>query len=123
MPGTPDTVRVGHGDHRWEVADPVTERRGHRPDRSRSSVRDLLDDPLAWDQLVSAAIRTGVAHDETQVARMLTFYLDTPAVQVAQALAPDDRFPGAQDLRDQVAELLGEPRIGRSGYQRATTNP
>ena len=109
VPGTPDTVRVGHGDHRWEVADPVTGRRGHRPDWSRSTVRDLLDDPLAWDRLVSAAIRTGVAHDDTQVARMLTSYLDTPAAQVAQALAPDDRFPGAQDLRDQVADLLGEP--------------
>ena len=123
VPGTPDTVHVGHGDHRWEVADPVTERREHRPDWSRSSVRDLLDDPLTWDQLVSAAIRTGVAHDDTQVARMLTSYLDTPAAQVAQALAPDDRFPGAQELRDQVAELLGEPRVGRSVYERAPTNP
>ena len=27
VPGTPDTVHVGHGDHRWEVADPVAETR------------------------------------------------------------------------------------------------
>ena len=86
-------------------------------------MRDLLDDPLTWDQLVSAAIRTGFAHDDTQVARMLSSYLDTPAAQVAQALAPDDRFPGAQELRDQVAELLGEPRVGRSVDERAPTNP
>ena len=114
VPGTPNTVRVGHGDHQWEVADPVTDRREHRPDWFRCSVRDLLDDPLTWDRLVTAAHHSGVAHDDTQVARMLTSYLDSPAAQVAQALAPDDRFPGAQDLRDQVAELLGE---------RASTNP
>ena len=123
VPGTPDPVHVGHGDHAWEVADPLTGRRDRRPDWSRSTVRDLLDDPLTWDQVVSAAVRTGVARDDTHVARMLTSYLDTPAAQVAQALAPDDRFPGAQDLRDQVAELLGEPRIGPRVYQRAPTNP
>jgi alpha-L-rhamnosidase len=106
VPGTADIVRVGHGDHRWDVSDPVAGRGERRPEWSRSTVRDLLDDPVRWARVASAAIQTGVADDDTQAARMLSSYLDTPATQVAQALAPDDRFPGAQHLRDQIAELL-----------------
>ena len=52
---------------------------------------------------------------------MLTSYLDTPAAQVAQALAPDDRFPGAQDLRDQ-SPSSSRAALGPAIY-RATTNP
>ncbi len=41
-------VSVGHGDHRWDVTDPVAGRGERRPDWSRSTVRDLLDDPVSW---------------------------------------------------------------------------
>ena len=82
--------------------------REHRPDWSRSTVRDLLDDPVSWDQRGQRGhSRPASPDDDTQAARMLTSYLDTPATQVAQALAPDDRFPGAQDLRDQIADDPG----------------
>ena len=112
LPGAPEALPVGHGDHWWEVADPISGR-GERQDRPPSTVRDLLDDRISWDGVVRAAIRTGIADDDVTAGRMLTSYLDSPAAQVAQALAPDERFPGAQDLRDQVADILGESGVGR----------
>ena len=33
-------------------------------------------------------------------------YLNAPATHVAQALAPDERFAGAQELRDRVTDIL-----------------
>ena len=110
MPGAPGPVRVGPGDHTWEVADPVVGGEERHSDWSASTVRDLLDDPAGWDRVVDAAMRTGIAHDDVTAARMLTSYLDAPAAHVAQALAPDDRFPGAKPLRDRVADILAEPR-------------
>ncbi len=120
VPGTADIVSVGHGDHRWDVSDPVAGQGEQRPDWSRSTVRDLLDDPVRWARVASAAIQTGVADDDTQAARMLTSYLDTPATHVAQALAPEDRFPGAQNLRNQVADILDPPRVDRAIYDAAS---
>jgi alpha-L-rhamnosidase len=107
LPGVAGTVPVAHGDHRWEVADPVSEREVRRRDWSRLAVRDLLDDPFTWAKVVRAATDTGIAPDgEPQVARMLARYLDHPAFSVAQGLAPEDRIPGATELRRQLAVIL-----------------
>jgi len=108
VPGASDATSVGHGDHHWEVADPVREPAPHPVDWSRSTIRDLLDDPAMWLGLADAATRTGVTPDgDAQTARMLAHHLESPATLVAPALAPDERFPGAAELRREVASLLG----------------
>jgi len=72
-----------------------------------ATVRDLLDDPDTWADVAGAAARTGVTPDgDAQAARMLASYLDAPATLVAQALVPDNRFPGGMELRREVAEIL-----------------
>jgi alpha-L-rhamnosidase len=115
VPGASVATSVGHGDHRWEVVDPVREPAPRPVDWSRATVRDLLDDPATWLGLAEAATRTGVTPDgDAQTARMLAHHLESPATLVAAALAPDERFPGATKLRREVASLLGSAEEGRA---------
>jgi alpha-L-rhamnosidase len=111
VPGAPGPVRVGHGDHRWDVADPIAELPRRRINWSRATVRDLLDDPATWIAVTEAAVATGTTpQGETQAARLLSPYLGAPATLVAEALAPDDRYPAAKDLRRAIADILAGAR-------------
>jgi alpha-L-rhamnosidase len=111
VPGAPGLVHVGHGDHQWDVADPIAGLRGRRINWSRATVRDLLDDPATWTAVAEVAAATGTTpQGDTQAARMLGPYLGASATFVAQALAPDDRLPGAKDLRRGIADIFAGAR-------------
>ena len=105
-------VVVGHGEHHWDVADPATDGAAGL-DWAHATVRDLLDDAVAWRRVVDAAVRTGIAPEgEAQAARMLGDHLDTPALLVARALAPEQRTDAAQALGREV-EAIAAPRTAR----------
>ena len=107
VPGCTEAERVGHGLHHWDVPDPIAVNESRVVDWSRQTIRDLLDDGATWEMVVEAATQTGIAPGgDTQAARMLASYLNAPATHVAQALAPDERFAGAQELRDRVTDIL-----------------
>jgi alpha-L-rhamnosidase len=109
LPGAATSAAVRHGDHHWDIADPVVEPTQTDADWSRATVRQLLDNTAAWTALVGAATRTGIApQGDTQAARMLSHHLDAPASHVAAALAPDERFAGATELREEVAAMLAQ---------------
>jgi alpha-L-rhamnosidase len=113
VPGVEMTSVVGHGEHRWSVVDPQAERGDRTFDWSQATVRDLLDDPETWAEVVGAAVASGVTPGgEPQAAGRLLAYFDGPATTVAQALAPDERFPGGQDIRQRIASLFDAPTSG-----------
>ncbi|KUO18132.1 family 78 glycoside hydrolase catalytic domain [Streptomyces dysideae] len=118
VPGEAKSTQVGHGDHEWTVGDPTSAARRQARDWSTATVRDLLDDAGTWAEVAAAADATGITSEgDAQAARMLANYLDAPASLVAEALAPDDRFPGAAELRRRVADILGggaTAAVGRS---------
>jgi alpha-L-rhamnosidase len=104
---------VGHGQHRWDVPDPIAVTESREVDWSRQTIRDLIDDGATWELVAQAATQTGIAPGgDTQAARMLASYLNAPATHVAQALAPDERFAGAQELRDRVNDILMNSSAG-----------
>jgi alpha-L-rhamnosidase len=77
-------------------------------DWTGSTVRDLLDDPGTWAAVAEAAVASGTApQGDAQAAAMVAAYLDAPAKAVAQALAPEERLPQAQELRRRIADILG----------------
>jgi alpha-L-rhamnosidase len=107
VPGRPEAEMVGHGLHRWDVPDPIAVNESREVDWSRQTIRNLIDDGATWELVAEAATQTGIAPGgDTQAARMLASYLNAPATHVAQALAPDERFAGAQELRDRVNDIL-----------------
>jgi alpha-L-rhamnosidase len=107
VPGRPEAEMVGHGQHHWDVPDPTAVNESREVDWSRQTIRDLIDDGATWDLVAEAATQTGIAPGgDTQAARMLASYLNAPATRVAHALAPDERFAGAQELRDRVNDIL-----------------
>ncbi|WP_380161956.1 family 78 glycoside hydrolase catalytic domain [Kineococcus sp. R86509] len=105
LPGTEQVLTVGHGEHRWSVADPGASRSGVR-DWSKATVRDLLDDEQVWTQLATAAVQAGIVPDVGAAAAKLLKYLDTSATRVGFAFVPDDRFPGAAAIRAAAYRLL-----------------
>jgi hypothetical protein len=48
-----------------------------------------------------------------QAAEKLAAYLDSPATQVAHALAPEDHLPRARELHLRVADILGDTKERR----------
>lgn len=104
LPGDASPLEVGHGDHDWQVPDPVA---SAGFDWHSGSVRDLMDDRSLWEQVAKVAAQTGITQEgDNQAAGMLASYLDLPAARVAHALAPDERFTGAMELRNGIAELF-----------------
>jgi alpha-L-rhamnosidase len=103
LPGE-DTPRLaGHGEHHWEVADPVEPATPEQP-----TIRDVFDDPAAWSEVVAAAAETGVApQGEVQVARRLAAYLDMPATSIPQALAPPGTTFRAVSVHARLNAKLG----------------
>ena len=108
LPGVADPVLVGHGQHLWEVPDPA--RKQDLLLWSSATARDLLDHAETWSAIVDAAVGAGVVAGEEQAARLTGAYLDAPAGAVAQAITPDDRSPGATELRSRITAIL---RLGQ----------
>jgi hypothetical protein len=104
LPGVADPVLVGHGQHLWEVPDPA--RKQDSLLWSSATVRDLIDHVETWSAIVDAAVDAGVVAGEEQAARLTGAYLDAPAAAVAQAITPDDRSPGATELRSRITAIL-----------------
>jgi len=103
VPGVAEPVRVEHGHHTWDVADPAAEP-ARLPDSP--TVRDVIDLPPLWDDVVVAAAETGVAPDDIQVARRLRRYLEEPATELATALGMAGILPGASELDKRLTALL-----------------
>ena len=105
LPGAGEPAVVAHGEHRWELADPVQSSPGLC---AGATVRDVLDAPDTWSAVVAVAVETGVApQGEAQAAGRLAAYLDAPATDLARALAPQELFPGKSDFQDNVNAILG----------------
>ncbi|MFJ6693147.1 family 78 glycoside hydrolase catalytic domain [Streptomyces sp. NPDC091294] len=105
LPGTAEPVTVGHGEHRWEVPDPVP---AGAPQHAAATVRDVFDDPDTWSAVVAAAVETGVVPEgEPQVAARLAAYLDAPATDLILALTPQEIHPGIPALARRLETILG----------------
>jgi alpha-L-rhamnosidase len=89
LPGWADGVRVGHGSHTFEVADPVADNSVLPP---HPTVRDVLDHEPTWAAVAAAAQRTGFG-DEPALAARLAAYLDHPAATIVDALLPGEQRP------------------------------
>jgi alpha-L-rhamnosidase len=102
VPGQSEPVRVGHGTHAWQMADPALD--GPLP--AQATVRDVLDHEETWRQVVAAAVETGVASDEAQAAARLQAFLDAPSRRLVYALAPPGLIDGGQALHARLDDLL-----------------
>ncbi|BEP13979.1 glycoside hydrolase family 78 protein [Acidothermaceae bacterium B102] len=109
VPGQTTPLTVGHGKHGWDLRDPIAPN-ARAFDWENSSVRDLIDRADVWDLVTLAAAESGIARGgEPEVARRLAPYFDVPASRVAQALVPDEFWPGAKELHRRIAELVDDP--------------
>jgi alpha-L-rhamnosidase len=106
VPGQAEPVRVGHGTHTWETADPAAV---DGPLPAQATVRDVLDHEATWQQVVAAAAETGVASDEAQAATRLQAFLDASASRLVDALAPPGLVEGGQGLQAKLDGLLPLP--------------
>jgi len=103
VPGQSEPVRVGHGTHAWQTADPAA---ADGPLPAQASIRDVLDHEDTWRQVVAAAVETGVASDEAQAAARLQAFLDAPSSRLVDALAPPGLIEGGQALQAKLDGLL-----------------
>ena len=102
IPGQDDPLRVGHGTHVWQTADPAVD----SPLPAQASVRDVLDHETTWRQVVAASVEAGVASDEAQAAARLQAFLDAPSSRLIDALAPPGLIDGGQALHARLDSLL-----------------
>jgi alpha-L-rhamnosidase len=105
IPGRSEPVRVGHGTHTWQTADPAAV---DHPLAAQATVRDALDHEDTWQQVVAAAVETGVVSDEAQAAARLQAFLDAPSSRLVDALAhaPPGLAKGRQALHARLDQLL-----------------
>lgn len=103
LPDGSQPVRVGHGRHGFEGADPYAE---EPPLPAPATIRDILDHPPTWSDVVAAATQTGVAGSEVEAARRLERYLDAPATTLADALTVGRFEPGADAFRRRLECVL-----------------
>jgi alpha-L-rhamnosidase len=105
LPGTAEPKSVGHGEHRWEIPDPMAD---GATQHATATVRDVLDDPDTWAAVVAAAVETGVVPGgEAQVAGRLAAYLDAPAAELVLALTPQESLAGLASLERRLEAILG----------------
>jgi alpha-L-rhamnosidase len=98
-----EEITVEHGQHRWEVDDPLLPTAEPRP----LTIRDVIDDPGLWERVTAASSGAGVATDgDVGVARLLAGYLDEPASAIVAALASDEQAPEAERLRLDLEPLV-----------------
>jgi alpha-L-rhamnosidase len=103
VPGQAEPVRVGHGAHAWQVADPVP---AASVLAAGATVRDVLDHEETWRQVVAAAVETGVVGDEAQAAARLRAFLDAPSGRLVDALALHGIVEGGEALHARLDGLL-----------------
>jgi alpha-L-rhamnosidase len=103
LPGEPEPVRVGHGDHAWNVRDPIDQMAGIG---KHTVIRDLVDDADLWDALVAISVESGLATDDVDVAHKLGRWLDEPIDRLAAALTFGGFIPGGETLMARFRPLL-----------------
>jgi alpha-L-rhamnosidase len=105
LPAEDKPIAVGHGTHSWQVPD-VTGRPEHA---TPETVREVIDDELVWDALADAAVGTGVARDDADVAGRLGRYLDYPTTVIVPAVTHWRGEDGVAEFRKRLdAVLKGE---------------
>ncbi len=104
LPGRPEAVTVGHGDHQWKTADPLSDAVAQaRP----TTIRDLLDAPDLWAAVVAAGVETGaLPGGETEAAARLAPYFDAPVTDLATALTPMGFPTGMAALTRRLSAIL-----------------
>ncbi|WP_308283318.1 family 78 glycoside hydrolase catalytic domain [Pseudonocardia nigra] len=106
VPGADGPQRVGHGSHRWEVADPTP---APRPLRT---VRDAVDDAALWADVTAAAAEFGMDEASAPIDIRIGRFLDRPVSELAPALAPPGLVPHAEQVHKRVAEILARRGAG-----------
>ena len=103
VPGESEPVRVGHGDHEWNVEDPGDQLTGIG---EGAVIRDLVDDADLWDGLVAICVESGLAADDVDVARKVGRWLDEPIGRLAAALTFNGFIPGGETLMARLQPVL-----------------
>jgi alpha-L-rhamnosidase len=124
VPGEPEPVEVGHGEHAWRVADPWA---ADSAPPAAPTVRDVLDDEPAWQRVVDAARELSLVEGESQAAGRLRAFLDAPAGVLVDALVPPGMTSDAAALKERLRGVLGtlngivtcRPRRGGGGTRPA----
>ncbi len=70
-------------------------------------MRDVLDHGPTWAAVLALAAELEVTSDDRDAAGRTLPYLDAPAREIAEALAPAGLAPRAEEFRDRVAALFG----------------
>ncbi|MEV0717455.1 family 78 glycoside hydrolase catalytic domain [Asanoa sp. NPDC050611] len=104
LPDGSDAVEVGHGDHEFACADPYPKSPELPGD---PTVRDVLDHAPTWAAVAAAAVELGAVADDREAAGRAVPYLDAPARELADAIAPPIISPHADTFRARLAALLG----------------
>jgi alpha-L-rhamnosidase len=103
VPGKAEPVRVAHGTHTWDVADPVV---GQAALSADATIRDLLDHAEAWPAVAAAAVAHSRLPDDVAAAGRLERFLDAPLTDLSLALDPESSFHGAEELDAALEEAL-----------------
>jgi alpha-L-rhamnosidase len=112
VPGGDGPEEVGHGRHRWDVADLAPQRRPVR------TVRDAVDDVALWDELVAVAVESGVAPEAAAVARMAAPWFDHPVAALPAALARTGLVAAAEKTQARLGEVLSRLADGNTEQSR-----
>jgi alpha-L-rhamnosidase len=99
VPGRAEPVEVSHGRHHWEVPDPVL---AAGPVRT---VRDAIDQPQLWGEIVDVALAAGLASDGAEIANRLGPHLDAPASELP-ALVPPRLRPAPDEVRERLTAAV-----------------
>ena len=94
VPGADAAVEVRHGSHEWTVADPCAEAPALP---AEPTIRQVMDHEPSWNQVVAAAVESGVATDEAVLAGRLEHFLDAPAATIVDAATGGGFRPGSAD--------------------------
>jgi alpha-L-rhamnosidase len=122
LPGQDAPLTVGHGHHTWTVDDAAGAAFADPP----ATIRELMDRPDYWGAVVEAATATGtVTGGASEVAAQLRPYLAAPAVEIAQALMPEESLSSSDAIGAALAPLtskLSAPVSSRPPTQLQTAN-
>jgi len=87
---------VRHGTHEWTVDDAYD----REPDLPAApTIRQLMDHEPTWQQIVAAAVSSGVSAGEAAVAARLERYLDAQATELVDAVTGGSFHQGADAFR------------------------